>query len=119
RGLASRCQRLRFRSASVGHCQELGNVDRQRGGQPVEQVNGRIETLALNVADRAAVDIRIDGQMLLANATLGANPTKIPSDARATSHARQSIKLRQAIPSDISDVLLCRPQERIVPARLL
>lgn len=98
-------QRLRGWSAFRWTHKQLANINRQGSRQPVQQVDGRVEPTAFNIADRGAIHASIDGQVLLADASGAPGLAKIPCDARATIHAGQSINLPPAIPSDISDIL--------------
>lgn len=89
-----------------GNFKKLTDVDRESVGQPLKQIDGRIETPSFNVTDRGTIDFSINRKMFLTDASLRAGLPKIPSNACASVHAAQSINLPPPIPSDISDILI-------------
>ena len=55
--------------------EEFGDMDGQRGGQLVQVGDRRIFEPSLDLADIGAIDVGIDGKLLLGNAPCHANPS--------------------------------------------
>lgn len=107
-GLSSGRQRARRGFTLNWNRKELGDIDGQRGGDAIEEVNRHVEIAALNSADGRAVDTSIHGKVLLRDLLIGAHLPKIPCKSIASIHGRMATTLKPSNPSDISDIFQFR-----------
>lgn len=84
--------------------EQLGDISVQSTGQPIEDVDRGIVRTRLNPADRATVDISVDGKELLAETIFGSQPPQVPANACARLHRPQAINWKPLNLSDISDI---------------
>ncbi|WP_432422303.1 hypothetical protein [Rhizobium leguminosarum] len=83
---------------------ELGNIDGQRGGDTIEQIDRHVEIAAFDSADGRAVNTGIYGKVFLRHLFVGTHLPKIPSKSLTSIHGRMATILKARNPSDISDI---------------
>lgn len=66
--------------------EELGYVDVECEGESVEDVDGRVEFLALDAADVGPIDRSIDGQILLRDPTFDPEQPEVIGNTRTPIH---------------------------------
>lgn len=84
----SRSERGRLGLFWIGNRDQVDEIDPERLRQPVEDVHGRVELLALNAADIGAIHAGIDGQILLRERLRRPDASQIPRHARSSIHGR-------------------------------
>lgn len=108
-GLSARSQRQGRFFPLGGHRDHIRQVNRQGACDAVENVDGRVVLAAFYAADRRAIDVCINGKILLRDALRGAYAPKIPCQSRPSIHGAHATNLRWCNPLDISDILLPNP----------
>ncbi|MDB5539170.1 MAG: hypothetical protein JWQ89_897 [Devosia sp.] len=100
------CFERRERSSPLRQrLKQAGYVHTERRGDPIEDVDRRVEGPLLDAADVGPVNVSIDRQSLLRNAAVGSDFPKVPSDAGASIHATHAASLMAFKPSNMFDIL--------------
>lgn len=107
-GLTSSGQCARWCLTLDRDSKKFGDIDGQRGGDAIEEINRHVEIAALNSADGRAVDTSIHGKVLLRDLLIGAHLPKIPCKSIASIHGRMATTLKPSNPSDISNIFQFR-----------